>query len=176
MIKKILLWTWGIALTLTLVGVLINLSSGTFGDSATVVNFPQWFTGGIAIGQPSGNFPDPKLPVKIRAIISSSTVINNTGLLGAFGSTTSTTSTTMTIPYDGYDNVSNSGAIATGAPCILGISNVVNVIPLDGQVTSISSTAQTVTVQVEFQNYGTTATTTTNGTSTLQATCFNVYH
>lgn len=161
MIKKILLWIWGIAASIAIVVLLVSTSGAKFGD-AIVSNTPTWYTLGIKIGTTASD-----KNVKVRAIISSSTQVS-IPLLGPYGSTTSTTSTTMTIPYDSYDV---DGPISIGTPCVLGFASSSTEYPLDGQVTAVSTTAQTATVNVQFQNFGTTATTTATGT--LSATCFN---
>lgn len=161
MIKKILLWVWGIALTLTLAGVLVHLGGGTtstFGDG-TVQNFPTQFSAGINIG---------RVGAKVNTIndLISGSFVQGQFTLGAV--TTATSSFFATSSIANYGN-----ALVVGDTCPTGISTAPTstAFGIDAQVITVSTTAQTALLGFTYWNG--TSTSQTVATGTVRYTCIN---
>ncbi len=157
--SKILHWLWGIALTVTLIGVCAVLAQPHQYGDGTVQNFPTQYSAGINIG---------RVGAKVNTItdVMSGSFTQGQFTLGSI--TTATSSQFATTSIANYGN-----ALVVGSACFLGITTAptTTAFGIDGNIVSVSTTAQTAVLGVTYWNG--TSTNVTVATGTTRYTCFN---
>ena len=164
MTKNILLWVWGIVLTLGLIYVGLHaFAPQTFGDS-TVSLLPTQYVNGINVG-PVG--------AKQNTVYSvySQSFTQNAVTLGSYTAATSTTSTIEQLTNVGHTQ--NGLTVAVGDTCIGGITTAATSTSfgIDVNIIGVNKTAQTASASVTYWNGSASAFTLATGT--LAITCFN---